>query len=125
MRILDFYPSKGSFTPGETIQLWIELEAVLTDDTQFRLEFFHLEEPPIIKSFTSGGNVENKIIRFEWLAPPTPAGYAARVELLSNDGEAVSQATAAFDVLASWTDHPRYGFLSEFNGDGADPGATM
>jgi len=125
MRILDFYPSKGSFTPGETIQLLIELEAVLTDDTQFRLEFFHLEEPPIVKSFTSGRNVESNIIRFEWLAPTTPAGYATRVELLSKDGEVVSQATTAFDVLASWTDHPRYGFLSEFNADRADPDATM
>jgi dextranase len=125
MRILDFYPSRGSFTPGETIQLWIELEAVPTDDTQFRLEFFHLEQPPIVKSFTSGRNAESKNIQFEWLAPITPAGYAVRVELLSKDGEVVSQATTAFDVLDSWTDHPRYGFLSEFNVDRADPDATM
>lgn len=48
--------------------------------------------------------------------PPAPRrGYLA--ELAIKDSRDVAYATAAADVLRSWIDDPRYGFLSEFDPD--------
>lgn len=51
---------------------------------------------------------------FDWTPPREPAGYGVRAALLAADGGVVASAESAFDVAHAWTDHPRYGFVTEF-----------
>jgi dextranase len=125
MRIYDIYPTQGSFAPGEMIKLQVEIDAAINGNAQLMLEIRHLNDPPIVILDELELIAGRQIIPIQWVPPLTPGGYAARVELKNATGTAQSQATTAFDVLASWTDYPRYGFLSEFTQQRLDPDATM
>ncbi len=63
---------------------------------------------------------------FSWQPEPiSPRGYGLDVELLSASGERLAQRSAGFDVLDRWTQHPRYGFLTDFEPNRADGGAAL
>ena len=124
MRILDFYPSQGTFLPGETVTLLVEMEASVPQNITLRLVIQHLTDHPTIleqKMWISGGK---QTVQINWTPPPNPAGYSARVEILPPDADSRRQ-TTAFDVLQSWTDFPRYGFLTDFSASRPDPEAVL
>ena len=125
MRILDVYPTQGSYAPGEMIKLQVEIEAATKGNAQLKLEIRHLNDPPIVIFNELKLIAGRQIIPADWVTPLPIGGYAALVELLNEAGAAQSQASTAFDVLASWTDNPRYGFLSEFSQRRPDPDTTI
>ncbi|NTV36378.1 MAG: hypothetical protein HGA53_05445 [Anaerolineaceae bacterium] len=65
-------------------------------------------------------------VGFEWLPPQeTPRGYGLDVSLKLTNGIVLSQVSAGLDVLNTWTQMPRYGFLSEFKPDRSDCAETL
>jgi dextranase len=125
MRILDFYPTKGSYHFDETVQLSIELDQIFSGSARLRVDFFHLGESPVEKYFSTDQYVGSRTIQVEWLPPAIPTGYGVRVQLLHQDGWLLAEASTAFDVLACWTDFPRYGFICDFGTDRPDPKTTL
>jgi len=121
MHIVDFYPSQGSFAPGEVVTFFIELEAFNSQDITLRIFVRHLAEQPIVIEkqvlLTHGEHT----VQMQWTPPAKPAGYSARLEILSPS----LHATTAFDVLSKWTDFPRYGFLTDFSASRADPETVL
>jgi len=125
MRITDFYPSQGCFVPGETVSLVAEIQSGQDSKVMIRVYVRHLaDEPQVIEkhqSLIAGFQV----VCINWMPPSNPAGYAARIELISQNGIPISGASTSFDVLNRWTDFPRYGFLTDFSADRTDPDATL
>jgi len=120
MHIVDFYPSQGCYSPGEIVTLFIEVETPTPKNLSLRIFIQHLAEQSIVLEHQCQIRSGFQTIQVDWEPPKTPAGYSAR---LSIDPDI--QASTAFDVLKSWTDFPRYGFLSDFSASRSDPVLTL
>jgi len=125
MRILDFYPSKGSFLPRETVPFLIEIETSDSPVVTLRIYIQHLTEQTAILERTLQLAPGLQTVQMHWMPPIQPAGYSVQLEIYLTNGSPVLYATTAFDVLASWTDFPRYGFLTDFSASRADPEAVL
>ncbi|HEX9331360.1 MAG TPA: glycoside hydrolase family 66 protein [Anaerolineales bacterium] len=121
MRIIDYYPLRGSFSPGEIVTFRIELETTSSENITLRVHIQHLNEQPITIEKTLQLASGKQVVETQWTPPVKPAGYSARVEIFSMNDSETLEATTAFDVLSSWTDFPRYGFLTDFSTSRADP----
>jgi len=121
MRIVDFYPAQGSFSPGETVTFLIDIETSAPQDIMLRIFIQHLTEQPTIIEQTLQLAHGEQTIQMQWAPPAKPAGYSARLAMYSASKAPILYATTAFDVLSSWTDFPRYGFLTDFSASRADP----
>lgn len=125
MHILDFYPARGCFSTGETVSLLVEIDASVHQTIQLQLDIQHLAEPPVTLERTFQVAPGRQTVRMEWIPPDRPAGYSARLWICPVDGPRSFAASTAFDILPSWTDFPRYGFLTDFSNSRADPEATL
>jgi dextranase len=125
MRIVDFYPSQGSFSPGETIIFLIELETSAPQEITLRISIQHLTDRPTIIEQSLQLAFGAQTAQIKWTPPPKPAGYSAQLEILSANNSQTLLAATAFDVLSSWTDFPRYGFLTDFSASRTDPEAVL
>jgi dextranase len=125
MRLVDFYPSHGSFLPGEPVTFLIDIETAVAQEGNARIHIQHLAEEPIILEHPLDLKGGTHPIQIDWLPPAEPAGYSARLEIYSSGRTLPVQAFTAFDVLSNWTDFPRYGFLTDFSGSRADPENTV
>jgi dextranase len=125
MRLLDLYPSMGSFSPGEMVTFLIELETTIAQEITARIFIQHLAELPIVieQSFPVARGAQT--FQMQWSPAASAAGYSARLEILSANHSETLYATTAFDVLSSWTDFPRYGFLTNFSASRADPETVL
>src|SRR5258706_1246441 len=121
MRIVDFYPSQGSYAPGETITFLIELETSLSQDIRFRIFIRHLAEQSIVIEKQLRLTPSEHTVQMQWNPSAKPAGYSAQLEILPANDSSTLYAATAFDVLSKWTDFPRYGFLTDFSASRADP----
>src|ERR1041384_8066397 len=121
MRLVDFYPSQGSYSPGETVTFLIELESSESQNIKLRILLRHLADQPITLEETFDVAAGEQIVQMRWAPPVRPAGYSACLEIRSTIDSSLLQATTAFDVLAKWTDFPRYGFLTDFSSSRPDP----
>jgi dextranase len=95
-------------SPGATRPAWLVVEVI---------RLFDILETSRYAISLTGGLQEFSIT----LTPPdeAPRGYGLELSLETEDTADIARASTAFDVLNHWTEHPRYGFLSEF-----DPGRT-
>jgi dextranase len=125
MRILDFYPSQGSFSPGETVTFLIDIETSAPQNITLRISIRHLAEQPTLIDQSLELVPCEQTVQIGWMPPAEPAGYSARLEILPANDFSDSYATTAFDVLSSWTDFPRYGFLTDFSVSRADPETVL
>ncbi len=125
MLILDFYPSQGSFSPGETITFLVELEIAVQQGVTLRVSIQHFTEQSIVIEGSLQLAPGEQTIQMQWIPLSKPAGYSARLEIISADHSPALYATTAFDVLSSWTDFPRYGFLTDFSASHADPASIL
>jgi dextranase len=125
MRILDFYPSQGSFSPDETVTFLIQLETSVPQDITLRIFIQHLTDQPIVIEQTLQFVPGEQTVQMYWMPPAKPAGYSARLEILPANDVHTLNAKTAFDVLSSWTDFPRYGFLTDFSASPVEPEAVL
>src|SRR5690606_19231924 len=114
---VDIVPGKAFYRPGETATFLItaaggeRAEATIT----------HLADTLAVLEVA----VRDGSAILSWTPPPdAPRGYGITVRLLDGD-RTLATASTAFDVLARWTQAPRYGFLSEFQPERDDAAAAM
>lgn len=119
MHLLDIYPSKGFFLPGEAALLRLHIHAEAP--AQVQVDIFHLQGTcarlirPICPS------PDDQVFDIEWMPRgAAPRGYGVTVSLLDQAGTPHDVATTAFDILPAWTTFPRYGFLCDFTPERRD-----
>jgi len=101
--------------------LLIELETSALQDITLRVSIRHLDEQPTIIETTLQAMPGEETLRIYWDPPAKPAGYSVQLEIFPTINSPAFHATTAFDVLSSWTDFPRYGFLTDFSASRPDP----
>ena len=115
MRLLNLYPKKGFFLPGERIELQAEIISEGAETGLLRLTIFHLASQVEALAFPVRASGGRQRVAVAWEAPPSAVrGYGVEAELLDAAHSQVGQLATAFDVLPSWTASPRYGFLTDF-----------
>lgn len=111
-QILDLYPLKAQFKPGEKPRFRVELSGILHESV-LNVEIFHLNNRILHETYPTHGE---KIIDFELEKPDfEQTGYGIMVKLLDLQGLTIDSKSSAFDVASHWNKSPRYGFLSEFH----------
>jgi len=125
MHITDFYPSQGCYVPGEPVVLLAGIESAQDSAAIIRVHIGHLGETAQLIEKPQSLIAGFQTVCIDWMPSSNPAGYAAKIELISQNGIPISTSSTSFDVLNRWTDFPRYGFLSDFSASRADPDATL
>ena len=116
MQIVDVWPDRAMYLPGESVTIFVHVHAGHASSATVALSIFHLDRP--VTQLTrdvilTPGDTE---ISFVWAAPQAvPSGYGVEAVLLDALGNRIDNLATAFDVLAHWTTFPRYGFLSDFS----------
>ena len=114
--ILDVYPGKGRYAPGETARIRIELNPFDPETNAFlSVRFKHLEKDlHRILRRVSGATDDSPVLVFPWKTPTDDfRGYGVDVDLLVN-GKIRDSRSTALDVSSDWTRFPRMGFFSEY-----------
>jgi len=126
MKLVDLYPLKGTFKPGETVQLRLKLFVVEPTVAMIQLKFWHLAGQVGVMSQSVTLESGDQSCTFEW-QPPSEAqrGYGVACTLLDSSGQTLDEMTSAFDVLPDWTAFPRYGFLTDFASGREDIEGTL
>jgi dextranase len=119
---------KSFYKPGETVHLSIKLNAEVTGSAMVTLtaNISHLAES--IQVIEQSAKLRNGIqeIQLSWTPPPAaPRGYGVDLNFKSESREQLASTSTAFDVLQSWTQAPRYGFLSDFQPARTDITSTL
>ncbi len=126
MKLIDFYPLKGTFKPGETIQLQLKLFVDEPTEVLISLKFWHLAEQVGAVSHKISLIFGEQTCTLEWIPPlETPRGYGVVCTLSDGLGQTSEKITSAFDVLPDWTAFPRYGFLTDFTAGRGDVESTL
>src|SRR6266536_3261796 len=99
MHIIDFYPSRGHFVIGEPISLLIEIESDQKLKATTRVSIRHLADDIQLIEQSQNLVADFQTVCINWMPPSNPAGYAASVELISDDGAKVTRASTAFAVV--------------------------
>lgn len=118
-------PDKGSYQPGDTVRLTVESTAIGDFALECVIRHLHMELQRIAipsAAFTT----DRHRYQLEWTPPPTAMhGYGADLTVSSPDGTIISRTSTSFDVLSSWTQYPRYGFVTDFTPGRNDAAETM
>jgi dextranase len=125
--LLDVYPDKAFYQPGETVRLNFELTDQTGTDVHVVASIFFLSEvvARLVQSLrlVAGETTTANLI---WTPPAiVPRGYGVDLHVLDEAGQTLAMASTAFDVLERWTQSPRYGFLTDFGPDRTDFDQTM
>jgi dextranase len=120
MQLLDLYPCKGVYQPGEAITLEAVIESRIASEGELSLTCYHLAQA--VETYRFPVSVEDGRqtlpISFR-LSANASRGYGIEAELVNHLGNETSVGRTAFDVQESWLSYPRYGFLTDFQ-----PGRT-
>jgi dextranase len=104
-------PDRAFFRPGEPASISARVSPAAVGKGQLRVDLLDLDH--VIHSANAAVMGWEQSV--ELPLPPDPGrGYGVRVTLLVDD-RAVEERRTALDVQGSWTDAPRYGFLSQFS----------
>ena len=118
MKILECYPHKGTYQPGEIIQIIVQVLGEFGLEGDLLLEVFYLDKQISTTSKKVVSHSDVKEYSFEFNVPEnSPRGYGVEARLLHACGEEMDNASTSFDVLGAWTERPRYGFLTDFGAD--------
>ena len=116
--MLDVVPGKAFYYPGESVSLRVNASVGLS--VSARVTYLAETVAELSAPLTDGSAL------LEWTPPSiAPRGYGLDVNLLDGEGVVLGSTSTAFDVLERWTQAPRYGFLTEYMPDRADPDMTM
>jgi dextranase len=118
MRLVDLYPLKGKYRPGEEITLEALIDSSQDSEGDLELTVYHMASVVETHKFPvrlAKGN------HFFPVSFPPPShelqGYGIQANLITAEGENKGSTETAFDVQDSWLRYPRYGFLSDFYPD--------
>ena len=118
IQITAFHPDKATYSPGEPVEFLIMLTSSLTRslsiDVSASVKYLADEVAPLAQpaELPPGGQ---QTLRLTWSPPPdAPRGYGVDLAVRDTSGQTLAVGHTAFDVLTSWTQAPRYGFLTDF-----------
>lgn len=115
--IIDIFLDKAFYTPGEPIQLSLQVHGLVEHTTvvQARVVISHLANvvDTIEEMVTLTGDEQTIILSY---TPPleAPRGYGIDLCLMTETGSLLACGSTAFDVLQNWIQAPRYGFITDF-----------
>jgi dextranase len=107
---------KSFFKPGETVSWKAMLKSNISIELELvtRITFLSRLVDEQHQRVSLGPGVND--VDLSWLPPAdTPRGYGLDCYLKTLEGETLASSFDAFDVLEHWTQHPRYGFLTDFS----------
>lgn len=118
VQITAFHPDKATYKPGETVEFLITLTNPLTRslsvDVMASVKYLAEEVAPLARPAELPPSGQ-QTLRLTWSPPPdAPRGYGVDLAVHDMSGQTLAVGHTAFDVLTSWTQAPRYGFLSDF-----------
>lgn len=120
LKLLDLYPARGMYKPGELVRLILEYEAQKAGMFHFTLTTFRGVEQLKSRSETRALDAGRGKVDFTCLLPmDAPAGYGVEIRCENTHLE------TAFDVLSDWTLFPRYGFVCDFTSNRSDAEETL
>ncbi|MHB8934326.1 MAG: glycoside hydrolase family 66 protein, partial [Bellilinea sp.] len=113
---------KAFVRPGEIVHWTVVVHS--ENANQFTAEVIskisHLDQTLNAITKKVSINEGDQEVSFEWTPPlETPRGYGLDVSINLSTGIELIKVSSGFDVLETWTQMPRYGFLSDF-----EPGRT-
>jgi dextranase len=112
--LLDVRPDKASYRPGQTVRLIASLDGLTEAEVRIVASIAFLTEE--VAALTRTALLTARAtVTLAWTPPPiAPRGYGVDVKVLDRNDRPLATASTAFDVLESWTQAPRYGFLTDF-----------
>jgi dextranase len=118
VQITAFHPDKATYQPGAPVEFLITLTSPLTRslsmDVTASVKYLTEEVAALAQpvELPPGGQ---QTVRLTWSPPPdAPRGYGVDLSVCDTSGQTLAVGHTAFDVLTSWTQAPRYGFLTDF-----------
>jgi dextranase len=126
MRLVDFYPTKGTFKPHEKVALNVVIESEEERSVNLNLSVYHLIDctHTQIQRIQLKAGLQDFQIEIQF-SSKSPHGYGVEANLFGEYGDPVDSISSSFDVLDFWTDFPRYGFLCDFNHNRSDIAETI
>ncbi|MBA2725533.1 MAG: hypothetical protein H0U53_06050 [Actinobacteria bacterium] len=113
MSDLEASPDRGTYSPGEPTRIRVSVPS--RAGGRVRASFSHITTALAVLEGDIG--VDGSVV-LEWAPPPeTPRGYGVDVEVWGPEDLPRMETSTAFDVLARWTDRPRYGFVTDFDAE--------
>lgn len=111
---IDVYPHKGQYRPGDEILINIELDGFQERESlSYQISILDLEKCIWSKEEAVKGNEMNQV-QVTYKPKLNQIGaYGVDVKILEGKS-VICQSSTAFDIVQSWEDAPRYGFLSDF-----------
>ena len=126
MQLLDLRPSKGVYSPGETIQIMAAVHSAQAITAILEVTIAHLTNTLTVLHQPLLLETGEQEIAVSWQPPrQTGRGYGVQACLLDAAGGEHTPLTTAFDVQEHWTDCPRYGFLCDFAPNREDIAETL
>ncbi len=129
VQITAFHPDKATYQPGAPVEFLITLTNSLTRsvsvDAVASVKYLAEEVAPLAQpaELPPGGQ---QTLRWTWSPlPDAPRGYGVDLAVHDTSGQVLAVGHTAFDVLTSWTQAPRYGFLTDFAPDRSNVDETM
>ena len=129
VQITAFHPHQATYKPGEPVELLIALTNPLTRslsvDVIASVKYLAEEVTQLVQpaELLPGGQ---QTLHLTWRPPAdAPKGYGVDLVVQGAGNQIVAVGHTAFDVLTSWTQAPRYGFLTDFGPDRTDVDAAM
>lgn len=125
MRLVDLYPTKGTFKPHEKVAFKVVIESEEYRAVNISLSVFHLMDTvhSQTQSIQLKAGLQDFPIELQFLSN-SPHGYGVEAHLCDEHGDSLDSSSSSFDVLEDWIDFPRYGFLCDFNHDRSDIAET-
>jgi len=129
VQITAFHPDKSTYRLGESVGFLITLTNPLTRslsvDVIISVKYL-AEEVTRLAQPVELPPTAQQTFRLTWSPPPdAPKGYGVDLTVQDAEGQALAVGHTAFDVLVSWTQAPRYGFLTDFSPGRANVDETM
>lgn len=117
--VLDsLYFPKAFFLPGEAASWQVNLTTDIPADIMLTSKVTFLDQILVEEQQEVSLEAAEYAATFTWQPPAAaPRGYGLDITVTSTEGELLDSQSAAFDVLAAWTQHPRYGFMTNFPPD--------
>jgi len=108
--------TKSFYKPGQTVTWQVALQSNIRVEMTLVTRITFLFETLEVKRQTVVISPVGESIELSWLPPDdAPRGYGLDCHLETMEGEILASHYDAFDVLEHWTQHPRYGFLTDFS----------
>lgn len=130
VQITALHPDKATYQPGAPVELLITLTNTLprsvSVDVSASVKYLTDEVMALAQPAELPPGGQQTLRWLTWSPPPdAPRGYGVDLAVRDRSGQTLTVGHTAFDVLTSWTQAPRYGFLTDFAPDRSNVDETM